>query len=54
MVEYFCHHLDTDIFILFMYTACCLMMIPVYIKFSMPMSKTKDYVQTQIHGEMYE
>ena len=35
-----------------MYTACCLMLINV--KFGMPMSKSKDYIQTQIHGEMYE
>ena len=40
------------------YTACCLMLIHVCVKFGMRMSKSKeitvDYVQTQIHGEMYE
>ena len=37
------------------YTACCLMLIHVCVKFGMRMSKSKEItVQTQIHGEMYE
>ena len=37
-----------------MYTACCFMVIQVCVKFGIPMSKSKDYVMTKIHGEMYE
>ena len=37
-----------------MYTACCFMVIHVCVKFGIPMSKSKDYVMTKIHGEMYE